>query len=105
MAIVVAVVVGGFAYFLTRPPSSGGSSAVPGAGDQIQRDEIGTVLSPDSIRAIDKPSFNTGSGALAGTRVIVVELGGESHAYPIATLSEQEIVNDRLGGKNIAITW
>jgi hypothetical protein len=104
-AIVIAVVAGAVAYYLTRPANIGGPSAPPGAGDPIQRKEIGTVLSPDAIRAIDNPSFDSGSGVLTSTRVIAVELGGESHAFPIATLSEHEIVNDRLGGKNIAITW
>ncbi len=105
LGIVIAVVAGAITYYLTKPPNTGGSSAGLAAGDPIQRHEIGTVLSPDSIRAIDNPGFNSGSGIPATTRVIAVELGSESHAFPIATLSEHEIVNDRLGGKNIAITW
>ncbi len=105
LAIVIAVLTGAITYYVTRPPNTGGSNTGPAAGDPILRNEIGTVLSPDSIRAIDNPGFNSGSGIPATTRVIAVELGGESHAFPIATLSEHEIVNDRLGGKNIAITW
>jgi hypothetical protein len=105
IAIVIAVILGAIAYYVTRPTDSGGNNAGPVAGDGIQRNEIGTVLSPDAIRAIDNPSFTSGSGVLAATRVIAVDLGGESHAFPIATLSEHEIVNDRLAGKNIAITW
>jgi hypothetical protein len=38
-------------------------------------------------------------------KVVGVELEGEAHAYPIAFMSRVEIVNDRLGGKNIAVTW
>ena len=105
LAIVVAVVVGAIAYYLARPATTGGPNPSSGAADAIQPDEVGTVLGPDAIRAIDNPQFNSGSGIPANTRVIAVDLGGESHAFPIATLSVHEIVNDRLGGKNIAITW
>ena len=105
MAIVIAVVVGAIAYYLARPASIVGPNPSPGAADPIQADEVGTVLEPDAIHAIDHPQFNSGSGIPAGTRVMAVELGGESHAFPLATLSKHEIVNDRLGGKNIAITW
>ncbi len=105
LAIVIALVVGAFAYFLTRPPNTDGSTVGPGAADPIQSSEVGTVLSPDAIRSIDNPRFNSGSGIPTTTRVIAVELDGESHAFPIAVLSDHEIVNDRLGSKNIAITW
>jgi len=105
LAIVIALFAGAFAYYLTRPANSDGSTAGLGVADPIQRSEVGTVLSPDAIRAIDNPRFNSGSAIPAGTRVIAVELEGESHAFPIAVLSEHEIVNDRLAGKNIAITW
>lgn len=105
IAIGIAIVIGGVAYYLTRPPATSGAGAAQDGADPIQRNEIGTVLSSDAIRAIDNPSFDSGSRLAASTHVFVVELGGESHAFPIATLSEHEIVNDRLGGKNIAITW
>ncbi len=38
-------------------------------------------------------------------RVIGVEIGGESRAYPIHILNLHEIVNDRVGGRLIAVTW
>lgn len=105
LAIVIALIAGATAYYLTRPTSIDGPNSEPGTADPIKSSEVGTVLSPDAIRAIDNPKFTSGSGIPAGTRVIAVELGGESHAFPVASLSEHEIVNDRLGGKNIAITW
>ena len=101
----VVVVGGAIAYHLSRPAITAGPFPRPGAADPIQPSEVGTVLRPDAIRAIDNPQFNSGSAIPAGIRVIAVELGGESHTFPLATLSEHEIVNDRLGGKNIAITW
>ncbi len=37
--------------------------------------------------------------------VLVVEIGGEARAYPVQILVWHEIVNDRLGGRPIAVTY
>ena len=63
----------------------------------------------DGIPPIDQPE----AGALAsGDRflsprepVIAVELNGEARAYPEQILVWHEIVNDRLGGRPIAVTY
>jgi hypothetical protein len=42
---------------------------------------------------------------VGGDRVIGVEIGGESRAYPLMLLNWHEIVNDTLGGRKIAVTY
>ena len=34
-----------------------------------------------------------------------MSIAGESRAYPVSILSRHEIVNDKLGGVPIAVTW
>jgi hypothetical protein len=105
VGLLVAVAVGGVALYVTRPQGAtppGQSSAPDSLSSEIQ-----SILPEDAIRAVDDPRFVTAakSGMKDNVQVIGVELGGEAHAYPIGFLSRVEIVNDRLGGKNIAVTW
>ena len=109
VGLLVAVTVGGVALYVTRPQAPTPSQGQPGARDSLTAD-IQTILAVDAIRAVDDPHFISEDKARkAGfqdrLQVIGVELGGEAHAYPISFLSHVEIVNDRLGGKNIAVTW
>lgn len=74
----------------------------------LRPEEIVTVLPKDAIPAILSPSFDEGRKAswLKGKDFVVgVEFGGDSRAYPVPTLSRHEIVNDRVGGIPIAVTW
>jgi hypothetical protein len=74
----------------------------------LRPEEIVTVLPKDAIPAILSPSFDKGRKAiwLKGTDLVVgVEIGGDSRAYPVPTLSRHEIVNDKVGGVPIAVTW
>ena len=74
----------------------------------LRPEEIVTVLPKDAIPAILSPSFDEGRKAtwLKGTDLVVgVEIGGDSRAYPVPTLSRHEIVNDKVGGIPIAVTW
>src|SRR3970040_1886579 len=74
----------------------------------LRPEEIVTVLPKDAIPAVLSPSFDEGRKAtwLKGSDLVVgVEIGGESRAYPVPTLSRHEIVNDRVGGIPIAVTW
>jgi hypothetical protein len=110
VAVLVATVVGGVALYVTRPqPSKPELSQSNGTGpDPLQSSEIRTILEQDAIRAVDHPSFVTAAraaGVRDGSSVIGVVIRGEAHAYPIAFMSQVEIVNDRLGGTNIAVTW
>ena len=108
VAALVATVVGGVALYVTRPQTSGPGLPPSNAPDPLQSSEIRTILEPDAIRAVDHPTFVAASraaGVRDGSSVIGVVIGGEAHAYPIAFMSQVEIVNDRLGGTNIAVTW
>lgn len=103
--LLVAVAAGAAALYITRPPAP--TAAPPGTPDQLSSAEITTILEPDAIQSVDHPRFVAAgtAGVRANSAVIGVDLGGEAHAYPIAFMSRVEIVNDRLGGTNIAITW
>lgn len=74
----------------------------------LRPDEIVTVLPKDAIPAILSPSFEEGNKVswLGGKDLVVgVEIGGDSRAYSVPTLSRHEIVNDKIGGIPIAVTW
>ena len=74
----------------------------------LRPEEIVTVLPKDAIPAILSPSFDDAKKAswLKGKDFVVgVEFGGDSRAYPVPILSRHEIVNDRVGGIPIAVTW
>lgn len=63
----------------------------------------------DGIPSIDDPAYESLTEAeewLAPTEpVISVEMNGEARAYPLSILTRHEIVNDQLGGENIAVTF
>ncbi len=70
-------------------------------------DEIRTLLPYDAIPAITEPQFVSASAAKldADAPIIGVNLNDESHAYSLYLLNGHEIVNDVVGGMNIATTW
>ncbi len=83
-------------------------TTIPATAADLRPDEIVTVLPKDAIPAILKPRFGDSKSApwLSGRDLVVgVEFSGDSRAYPIATLSHHEIVNDTVGGQPIAVTW
>lgn len=62
----------------------------------------------DGIPAIDEPVFITTAETdflTPDARVLGVALGDESRAYPIGIMNWHEIVNDRVGGKHLAVTY
>lgn len=62
----------------------------------------------DGIPAIDDPRFVPGARAgwlREDDRVLGLERGGEARAYPVAILNWHEIVNDRLGGEGVVVTF
>jgi len=64
--------------------------------------------SKDGIPAIDRPKFIPVSEVkdlAAHEPVISVEIGGEARAYPLRIMIWHEIVNDRVGGTPIVVTW
>ncbi len=63
------------------------------------------VLPPDAIPSVDDPAFGPDYFGEPDDDVIVVEFGSHSRAYPIRILHYHEIVNDRVDGRPIAVTW
>ncbi len=63
----------------------------------------------DGIPSIDNPIFTSASAADGqlnpGDRVIGIYRNGEARAYPQAVLVWHEIVNDTVGGDNVAVTY
>ncbi len=106
-ALLVAAAVGGVALYITRPEASTPTLGPTSGPDPLSSSEIQAILEPDAIRAVDDPHFVAAAkaGMPANLPIVAVELGGEAHAFPIPFMSRVEIVNDRLGGKNIAVTW
>jgi hypothetical protein len=64
---------------------------------------------PDGIRPIDEPCFD--DVAIADewlepqSPVMVVEVGEDRRAYPLAILTQHEIVNDVVGGEPLVVTY
>lgn len=62
----------------------------------------------DGIPSIDKPHFLEAVKAdylKPEDRVIGVNIGGEARAYPIRILNWHEIVNDKIKGKSVVVTF
>jgi hypothetical protein len=74
----------------------------------LRPETIVTVLPKDAIPAILAPKFQDRQKASwlnPKDLVVGVEIGGDSRAYPVPILSRHEIVNDKVGGISIAVTW
>lgn len=82
-------------------------TALSATAAEFDNDPIRTLLDFDAIPAITKPQFVPAAKAKldADAPVIGVTFNAESHAYSIYLLNGHEIVNDIVGGKNIATTW
>lgn len=63
----------------------------------------------DGIPSIDEPVFKSAASAEdlldGGDRVVGIHINGEARAYPQAILVWHEIVNDVVGGENVAVTF
>lgn len=83
----------------------------PTRQEKIGDGVLATVLPPDSIPAVTNPTFVSRAEADAFMFDEEPVLGlldpvtGEAKAYSLWHLDRHEIVNDRLGGKPIAVTW
>jgi hypothetical protein len=96
-----------------------GESSPPAADSSEWRTDFSKRLVPlsefqaggppkDGIPAIDRPHFTRAEEVdwlEEREPVIVVEVGGETRAYPIQILMWHEIVNDRIGDTPIAVTF
>ena len=62
----------------------------------------------DGIPAIDEPHFLTAQKVdflSSEDRILGLEMGGEIKAYPIRILNWHEIVNDRVDGKSVLVSY
>lgn len=69
-----------------------------GFRQSLPRDGIAPIYEPRFVPAED-------AGYPDDALVLGVEIGGESHAYPINVLNWREMVIDRVGGVPILATW
>jgi hypothetical protein len=87
--------------------------ATPGDGPrdltELTRDDLRTVLSPDSIPSIDDPKFISPDEASewleAKEPVAVLVIEDDARAYPLQIMTWHEIVNDEVGGEPVAVTY
>ncbi len=79
--------------------------------EKIADGTLVTVLPPDSIQALSQPVFVTREEAdhwMADDEPVLglVDPGsGQAKAYSLWHLEHHEVVNDRVGGKPVAVTW
>ncbi|MFB6311737.1 MAG: DUF3179 domain-containing protein, partial [Salinirussus sp.] len=93
----------------TRAPDGEIRRTVDGVKYTVHPSELvqGCLTGQDCIQAIDDPTFVSPSDvSIAGdARVIGLEVDGEARAYPLARLAGHEIVNDRIDGRPVAVTY
>lgn len=67
------------------------------------------VLPPDAIPAIHDPEFVYGEEAAAqmlpDEPVLGIVVAADARAYSLWHLEAHEIVNDRIAGSDVAVTW
>ena len=79
--------------------------------ERIADGTLVTVLPPDAIRALTRPVFVTRREAdpwMADDEPVLglVDLdSGQAKAYSLWHLDHHEVVNDRVAGKPVAVTW
>ncbi len=112
-----AVIMGGGAYLASEGADTGPPDPVLPLADQpyVVTDDLSAyrraMMSggppPDGIPAIDNPEFLEAADANLdpNDKVIGYYHNGEARAYPQNIMVYHEIVNDRVGGKNVAVTY
>jgi hypothetical protein len=93
LAVGLAASSGGERPSVPRPPAAGPGFVVGAA--------------PGSIPALHSPRLVPARKADVALSAAVVGIArrGEAHAYPVNLLSLHEVVNDRVGGEPVAVTW
>ena len=66
--------------------------------ERIPRDAINPVYSPKFVSADD-------STLLPEELVMGLEINGDARAYPVGMMRIREMVNDRVGGTPVLVTW
>jgi hypothetical protein len=87
----------------------GSSPASAQKVEKVKGRPMYTVLPFDAIPAIDRPAFvdaKRGDVFMHSREMVIgVVVDGEARAYSAWHLDHHEIVNDRISGKPIAVTW
>ena len=76
--------------------------------EELDGDKVSKLLEPDAIPAIDDPMLVAVDEAIFmadAEPVIGIVVNGEARAYSVWHLDYHEIVNDRIEGSAIAVTW
>lgn len=71
--------------------------------DGLETIDNPTVITPPDVLKINESE--RGKYLVTSDRVIGVVIGGKARAYPLRVLNWHEIVNDSLGGRDIAVTY
>jgi hypothetical protein len=78
-------------------------------GALVPREEIRAGGPPrDGIESVDQPEFVAAGEAhwvVPKNPVLGVAVGEEAHVYPIHLIEPHQIVNDRLGGASVVVTY
>lgn len=79
----------------------------PNGPKSVDPRQFRQLLPQDAIRPIYDPVIvGPGEANLDSADLVIgVSIAGESRAYPIRPLRFREMVNDRLGGAPILVTW
>jgi hypothetical protein len=84
-------------------------ACTPGQGTAALLHDLGPFcLPPDTIRSVDHPRFLDASRVrFLSPRepVVALAVNGVAKAYPVRILVWHEIVNDRIGGRPVAVTY
>jgi hypothetical protein len=119
---VAAVVVSALTAWFVIAPLSGTPVPVADSDFDIDRvtvphDLVVRAMARDAVRALSEPSLMTpaeidrrneeerGKLLVSEDRVIGVTIAGESRAYPLRLMRWHEVVNDVVGGEQIAVTY
>jgi hypothetical protein len=88
-------------------PLAGTNYVLPHRVEELRRFMMSGGPPPDGIPAIDDPRFLEAGEARLDPADIVIgfEHGGEARAYPQHIMVWHEVVNDRVGGLNVAVTY
>ena len=69
-------------------------------GGSLSRDQIPALFDPEFV-----PSAVAGYILKKSDRVLGVYLNGQAKAYPVRILNWHELVNDKIGGRPILVSW
>lgn len=91
------------------PPTSDRSLPLPDGTGTLSDSIVSGGVPKDGIPSIDEPQFLDGAEADGwlddGEPVFGVVVNGDVRAYPQRVLVWHEIVNDEIGGENLAVTY